>query len=102
MTTSYYVYKHPSTFEPWQGMTYEKCLENKILIGVRSAGPLSKKPSEREMHFTWAINPFKFMEKYYGDFYWIVDEHGNAMHCYAFACMFDKTAKVTYEGDFLE
>lgn len=101
MSTAFYVYKHPSTFEKWENMTYEKCVAEKIFIGVRSAGRRFES-GRHEIHFTWAINPFVFMQKYYGDFYWIIDEHGNAMHCWGLCTMLKEADKVIYEGDFTE
>lgn len=92
MSTHFYVYHHPDV----TGKSFEQAVQEKIFIGVRSAGP------EHTVHFTWSINPFKYIAEYYGEFWWIIDEYGRAYNAYIFALELAKSTKVVYDGDFDE
>lgn len=87
MANNFYVYHHPSV----TGKTFAEAVEEKILIGTRYVGP-NRTPS-----FSWVVNPFEFISKYYGEFWWVIDDNDRATPCYSFALEMAACKVVTYE-----
>jgi hypothetical protein len=87
MSTSYYVYKSTGITRK----TKEQALEEKIMIGVASGGP------KGTINFTWSINPFEFMSKYYNEFYFVIDEYRHEQDVRNLVYKLQDCVKVTYD-----